>query len=299
MRLNTLSNAGSFSDKIKEEICSAPPKKQCCRRAFIFGVILGSRYEDGETILISANKSAQKELLQKLIKEQFGREASIKDLGGKAEHFSLSFNMPVSFKANTTDEVFYKSLMKCQECSQAFFGGVFFVSGSINSPDKEYYLQFGFPSEERMMLARSLFGEAGMPLACSIRRENAFLYTRASSVIEDFLALVHSPKAYFELINSKIIKDLRNNANRRANCDTANITKSVGAAQKVMAAIKKLEAAGRLLSLPPELEEAARLRLENPQASIERLGLIANPSVTKSGMNHRLNKLMKIADELK
>lgn len=294
-----MSNAPSFSYKIKDEICSQPPKKQCCRRAFIYGVILGSRRESDGEIRINAGEAARSELLQKLVKERYGREAVIKGQGKKKGGLTLCFFAPDFSGVNFYHDDYYKSQVKCPECQQALFGGLFVSSGSVNRPDDEYYLQFNLPSEEGLEFVLELLSEAGVPLARSQRRGKHFIYTRSSSVIEDFLAMIHSPKAYFELINAKIIKDIRNDANRRANCDTGNITKSVGAAQKVLAAIRKLEAADRLTSLPAELEEAARLRAENPQASIERLGLLANPSVTKSGMNHRLNKIIKIADELK
>ena len=132
-----------------------------------------------------------------------------------------------------------------------------------------------------------------------MRREKHVLYFKDNDTIGDLLAYLGATKAAFDVMNSKIVKEIRNNANRLVNCDTANIEKVLNASQKYVDAIDFIKLHGGLDTLPSELYEAAKLRIDFPQASLNELALKSNPPITKSGMKHRLEKLLSAADELK
>ena len=119
-----------------------------------------------------------------------------------------------------------------------------------------------------------------------------------SSDLEDFLTFIGAPAAALRIMSTKVEKGIRNSVNRRLNCDSANLDKAVEAAQSQGAAIRKLEAAGRLEELPDKLRKTAALRLEHPELSLSELAETFDPPVTKSCLNHRLRKLVELAEGL-
>jgi len=131
------------------------------------------------------------------------------------------------------------------------------------------------------------------------RSGNYIIYFKQSTAIEDFLTLIGAPIHAMELMSAKIEKDMRNSVNRKVNCDTANVSKTVDAAAVYIGAIRIIEEAGVLGSLPEKLRQTADLRLNNPELSIKELAEISTPPVTKSCLNHRLRKLVEIAGGLR
>ncbi len=185
--------------------------------------------------------------------------------------------------------------IKCSSCTAHFLRGVFITHGSVTNPQKGYHVDISFVDEKARDYIFDLLEETGLAPKKSYRRQkgNYIVYFRESSGVEDFLALIGANKAAFDLMNSKILKEIRNNVNRAANCDSANIGKSISASKKCCEIIRELDEKGMLCQLSPELVETAKLRIENEHLSIAELGLICNPPVSKSGMNHRLTKIIE------
>ena len=123
------------------------------------------------------------------------------------------------------------------------------------------------------------------------------LYFKQSNSIEDFLTLLGAPVAAMDIMEAKVEKELNNKVNRRCNCDDANTSKVVDAAQEQLAAIRRLEDSGRLESLPQKLLQAARARQENPESSLTELAGLMEPPITKSSMSHRLRRLVELSEE--
>ena len=121
------------------------------------------------------------------------------------------------------------------------------------------------------------------------------LYFKQSELIEDFLTMLGAPVCAMDVMQAKMEKDLRNGVNRRVNCETANLTKVVDAAQEQIAAIRRLQQAGGLEGLPEKLRQSAQLRLENPEATLQELADMQTPPVSKSAINHRMRKLVQLA----
>ena len=188
------------------------------------------------------------------------------------------------------------SKCRCETCRDVFVRALFIVCGSVTDPEKSYHLDFTFKNEGEALRIQEILAERGQGFRLSVRREKFVLYIKESAAIEDFLVYIGASAAAFEVMNSKIVHEFRGSVNRQVNCDTANIGKQLAAVQKIKKAVEVLVDTGKYDTLPPEIREAARLRIENDQLSIEGIAALANPPVTKSGMKHRLEKLQSIAN---
>ena len=130
-----------------------------------------------------------------------------------------------------------------------------------------------------------------------MRKSNNIIYLKESGYIEEFLTRIGAPLSALELMQTKLVKDVRNNINRQVNFEVAHLSKAADAARIHISAIKKLQKLGKLEELSPQLQSAARLRLIHPEASLSELVAFAEDGVSKSGLNHRLNKIVSIAEE--
>lgn len=178
--------------------------------------------------------------------------------------------------------------------------GMYLASGSLSDPNKGYHMEFALPELELCnYLGLTLLEKYGM-LAKHVERKNhQVLYFKESDNIIDMLALMGATSASFELTNVKIYKDMRNNINRGVNCVNANIEKSIRAAEKQIEDIELLDAEVGLDTLPDNLREIAMLRYENPDFNLADLGAALTPPISRSGANHRLQKIAKLADEIR
>ena len=184
-------------------------------------------------------------------------------------------------------------------CRKAFLRGLFLRSGSINDPEKMYHLEIVCDSRSFAIRLKEILTSYQLRAKIVDRKGHFVVYLKDSSQIADFLALIQANVSLFSLENTMVVKDVRNTVNRRVNCETANIKKTVSASLSQIEAIEYIRDHIGFEKLPENLRETARLRLENPDDSLQDLGLKLNPPVGKSGMNHRLRKLKKIADEEK
>jgi hypothetical protein len=183
-------------------------------------------------------------------------------------------------------------------CRASFLRGVFFAGGSITDPLKRYHLELTTSHSQASRELEALLRECGYPPKSLARNGSFITYFKQSHQIEDFLTLIGAPVAALNLMSAKLEKDLRNSVNRRLNCDSANLDKTVEAAQEQMEAIRKLQNVGLLEQLPDKLQLTAALRLENPELTLSELAEEFDPPVTKSCLNHRLRKIMELAKDL-
>ncbi|MCR5263250.1 MAG: DNA-binding protein WhiA [Clostridiales bacterium] len=258
-------------DEYLSSHCKKNVKKPCCRDALMYGLLL---FSSGHTGDVSA------ELLEWLIRQNEKQKRTFIIDGFGA-----------------VDEAFFV----CPECRRAFLCGAFLACGTVSDPKKSYRLELSVvPGESGHELSVSLariMDELGFKPLTTERGGCDVLYLRSSETVEDFLGFIGAAPAAFEAMNARIYKEFRNNANRVANCETSNIGRAVTAAQKQIAAIRSLEASGRLALLPEQLRDTARLRIEYPSASLTELAGLHDPPITKSGCVHRLKKLAEAAEE--
>ena len=188
--------------------------------------------------------------------------------------------------------------LECDGCAPALLRGAFLACGAVIDPASGYHMEFSVPYYNLCRDLLSLLRELGFHAKQVCRKGAQVVYLKESEQIEDCLTLMGATNASLELMGIKMVKDIRNNANRVTNCESANIDKTVAAAAVHLDAVRKIEAHGGLDLLPEELREVARLRLENPDMSLRELGETMDPPLSRSGINHRLRRIVEHADKL-
>lgn len=184
-------------------------------------------------------------------------------------------------------------------CKRAFLRGAFLAAGSMSDPEKNYHFEIVCSGEERALQVKNIMNEFDLDAKIIVRKKYHVVYLKESSSIVDMLNIMEAPLALMQLENVRILKEMRNSVNRRVNCETANINKTVTAATKQIEDIQYIKDHGGFSGLAPNLRETAELRLEYPESSLKELGAMLNPPVGKSGVNHRLRKLSEIAQTLR
>lgn len=184
-------------------------------------------------------------------------------------------------------------------CRRAYIRGAFISVGSVNDPEKNYHLEFVLADLSAAEQLRELINAFGLDAKVVERKEHYIVYLKEGEQIVDLLNIMEAPLALMDLENVRIVKEMRNDINRKVNCETANLNKVVGAAVKQLEDINYIEETIGLARLPEQLAEVARVRLEYPDRSLKELGSFLMTPVGKSGVNHRLRKISSIAEALR
>lgn len=292
----------SFSARVKREMCRAPVAHGCCAIAESYGaLLLGSAFRTSELRIVTSHE-AYALRLPLLFEAAFGFRPA------PSEHRSGKWLFSVTdTNARTVREAFgygdmpsvalhlNNAVLESECCLSAFWRGAFCSGGTVTDPMKKYLLEIVTP---RRILARelsALLRESGFEAIPAARGGVQTLALNLSEAIEDFLTLCGAPVCAMDVMEAKLEKGLRNSVNRRVNCDTANLDKTIAAAERLRGVIARLQASGRLDALPESYREAAQARLDNPEDSLsqlaERLG------ISKSCLNHRLRKLQSTYSE--
>ena len=190
-------------------------------------------------------------------------------------------------------------MVKDDEERRAYIRGAFIGGGSISNPEKTYHLEFVTHSEEYAVDLSKLINSYGLNSKVIQRKNSYIIYIKEGEQIVDLLNIIGAHSCLLELENIRIMKEMRNNVNRLVNCETANLSKTVNAAVRQVESIKLIQSQIGLQRLPKNLREIAELRLNYPDESLKELGEMLDPPVGKSGVNHRLRKIEKIAEELR
>lgn len=280
----------SFSSEQKVNIISQQVKSPCCRRAFLSGAIFAKAcFSDGR-ILLSVERREYAEAIAKLVREFYGKEAKIlaPKRGGRC--VNISFDSPAVNKyLSELSECTGLFVAKCAACESAFLRGLFLAGGRASDPEKQYSLEFSVG--ERTDLLFDYLASLGLTPRVASKPTGRIIYFRNGSDIEEFLAHASMNNAMFNVIDARFSAEARKNLMRTLNCETNNMQKTVNAAVEQCKLIEELEKANLLTSLPDEIEAVARLRMSYPEYSLSQLAAVANPSITKSGLTHRLKKL--------
>ena len=275
----------SFTSLVKEEILNLEEKlKLCCAFSFLYGMFcVADEKEDEFEISTNAenirvlekyiNIIGTKKKVDYIVK---GRKVSINK--GILRYFTLA-----EIKRN---------VFKCEHCVQCFLRGLFVACASVNNPEKSYRIEFVFKDFDKADAIKDLFLEQGFDFKTFERNGKVVLYSKSNEAVSDVLALVGANNAAFEVINTKIMKELRNEANRISNCDSANIDKTLKANEKYLIAIKYLIDNNLLSTLSEELQLMAQMRLEYDNLTLGELGKKFSPPISKSGVFHRLEKIL-------
>lgn len=287
----------SYSYELKKDFIKRK-NAACCGKALLFGYLyfLGSPFP-GAPIKVSSDLPEIAVYLSSFVSVFLRKEIAYEK---SSSGFTLALNRPeeeqLQKKISFSREKFMQYLEGKNCCRTALLRGAFLSCGHLSSPEKGYHLEFTCRSDtfaEDLILLLSSFN---LPAKITKRKEIPVVYIKSGEVIRDFLAKTGSTTQFFDFTNVSIVKSLRNSVNRQVNCENANIDKTVLAAEKHRRAILSLREAGVLL--PANCLEIAELRLANPDASLEQLGLLCSPPLSKAGVSHRLKKICLAAEKL-
>ena len=178
---------------------------------------------------------------------------------------------------------------------KALTRGIFLGSGSVNNPEKKYHLEIILSSKKNANIIKKLLLKMQIKFKELERKNGYSLYIKEGEEISKFLAFIGANSSVLKFEEIRVIRDMKNNVNRKVNCETANLNKTINAAVKQIDAIKKIKARGNFENLSEKLREIANLRLENPDASLVELGQMLKNPIGKSGVNHRLNQLIELS----
>ncbi len=202
-------------------------------------------------------------------------------------------------KIGNPEEPVSALLLKNACCQRAFLRGAFLSVGSISDPSKAYHMEFVCPTREKAEQVQSVIHGFETPAKIVARKKYQVVYVKEGSGIVDLLNVMEAHVSLMNLENLRILKEMRNSINRRVNCETANISKTVNAATRQIGDIEFLRDHYGFSRLPANLREMAEVRLENPDAPLKDLGQLLDPPVGKSGVNHRLRKLSELAESVR
>lgn len=287
----------SYSTELKRQLSEKEIKRNCCRRSLLYGMLSMRGAAQGDAVTLTLEAGALAELAAAEIRRSFGTSCQTVSSGTKGVRTRLLFSSASAAAYIGAAELTYpERVPPCPHCLSHFLRGIFLAVGRMSDFRKLYRLEFSC-GDRREALA-SLLSEITDEPRRTERRGEQLLYYKTNSAICDLLAFIGAESSAFALINDNIEAGYRNAANRRANCEARNIERSVEASMRFVHIVRRLEAADLLGRLPDELRETAILRAENPTVSLATLGGRCSPPVSKSGMNHRLEKIERLAAEL-
>lgn len=191
------------------------------------------------------------------------------------------------------------ALVKGAPARRAYLRGSFLGSGSVTNPEKAHHLEIRFGTEEAALALEKVLRKEGITPGMRERFNGWLIYLKECEDIVSFLGLIQAHSAVLRYENVRVLRDVRSRVNRAVNCETANVSKAVEAGLKQVEDIHLIDRLLGLGSLPPALRELAELRLEHPEVSIKELGSLLDPPLSKSGANHRLRRIRKMASVLR
>ena len=294
----------SFSSDVKHELAGIQEERVCCRMAEAYGLAEFGHAFSTRAVSLQTENEAVARLYAAVLGEAGGIPLSVTE--GKGLYTAAAaeredwLRLLSRFGHAPTDVGvrLNRANLECDQCPAAFVRGAFLSCGTMTNPEVDYHLEFSVPFLNLSRDLVTLLRELGLSAKQARRAGGYVVYFKESESIEDCLTLMGATSAALELMGVKMVKDIRNNINRVTNCESANIDKTVAAAAVQSEALRKIERTVGLDALPEELREIAYLRLENPELSLRELGEALDRPLTRSGVNHRLRRILEFAEKL-
>lgn len=302
----------SFSSEIKSELCRIGDMNRADMPAMLYGLFYAGRMIGGRAVVQTENAdliAAARQLTEEVFPKARHETTRLVKNGGSLYTFTIKegYGLLRERFGDFSENMGINSAVVSgnDDESGAFLRGVFVSCGSVTDPKKEYHLELVLPYKARAAALHTFINEHGMAIKTTQRGRGLVLYAKESELIEDFLTYIGAALRSLEIMQVKIEKSVRNHVNRTVNCETANLDKTIDAANRICEDIELLLRERGADYLKPELRKTALLRLENREASLSELcELLSDQSpdskpLSKSGLNHRLKKLSKMAEELR
>ena len=289
----------SFSSEVKQELARQIGKSRHCRLVELAVLLAFDGVREPGQIAPEGLLDSENPLLLEKYRTLLGELFP----GGDASDTSRIFQAVKMWdqaenRPHITDTV-NGILLQQMCCKRAFIRGAFLAGGSISDPNKSYHFEIVCRNPRQAGQLRDVINSFDMEAKIVARKNHQVVYLKEGAQIVDMLNIMEAHVALMNLENVRILKEMRNSVNRKVNCETANISKTVNAAVKQLRDIEYIKTTAGLDSLSDNLKEMAQLRLEYPDAPLKELGTYLNPPVGKSGVNHRLRKISEIAEELR
>lgn len=308
----------SFSSKIKNSLSRNDYDDVCCQKAELSGIIrvsgrIGFKGNNRLDVTITTENPAVARLIFTLFKRSMNIHTEIKIEKNRQLKKSHSYEILVEDAKEVLKELeiiiedpyfainddIPNKLIEKTCCKRSYIRGVFLGSGSVSDPEKGYHLEFVSHSQDFADNFMELLNTFELNAKVIERKGNYVIYIKEGDKIVDLLNVIGAHKALMDFENVRIVKQMRNSVNRIVNCETANLSKTINASYRQTQSIKYIMENVGLGALPENLREIALLRLEHDEKSLAELGELLNPKVGKSGVNHRLKKIEKFAEELR
>ena len=308
----------SFSGEVKSALAKQIPEKPCCQQAELLalfrsdGVVHRNPGDEEVLLHFETENAAVAAKIFKLLKTLYGfrvgvsvrRKKKLKknnvytlSLENRAAAETLLTALEMEYSDRLEDQ-YLEDLFLDNDCYRAYLRGSFLGGGSVNNPEGDYHLEMTSRNASNAYFLYTAMEGFDLHPRISKRKSKYLVYLKDSEEIVTFLNVIGAHKALLDFENVRILKDFRNQVNRAVNCETANLNKMVDTGVRQVDAIRRIDRARGLETLPVSLREVARLRLAYPSVSLKELGELADPPLSKSAVNHRLRKLEQLADEL-
>lgn len=295
----------SFSVITKHELCKNNITRHCCALAELYGILLYSSSFDIKFIKIKTEIFEIAKRIILLFDKVFCFKPQIEKKGQRfvinifeerfvkeiMTQYGYDIKPYISYPLN-------RNIVEKDCCVASFLRGIFLISGSLSSPDKKSHLEIKCSHITLCKQVMSLMLDFGISPKMLTRQTSGVIYMKYTASIEDFLTKIGASSCAMQIMEAKIEKNLRNNINRQVNCETSNIIKTTYASAKQIEAIEKALILGGIEIFPQNLRHTVDLRVANPSASLSELANMFDPPVTKSGLSHRIRKIMNIAKNL-
>jgi DNA-binding protein WhiA len=315
----------SFSSDVKKELAGIIPSARHCRIAELaavfacIGRLSADTGTDGKRFYLAEVKGENAAAVRKYF-TLLRKTTNIKNRLPETEEEISAGNGPFSIALRTREELSVLTMLKLVGddgtvrspegsvspillkndcCRRAYLRGMFLCIGSMSDPGREYHLEYVCTAEEQAEQIRLILQEESIAARIVRRRKYLVVYVKDSAAIIDVLNLMGADVSLMNMENSRILKEIANSVNRRVNCETSNLLKTVTASGKQADDIRYIRSHGGLGQLPENVRQTAELRLLHEDSSLKELGEISDPPVGRSGINHRLRKISEIAEELR
>ena len=300
----------SFSQDVKKEIASSIPEARHCCTAFLSGITLllsdiSYSPSSGLRILYQSENVAVIRICFTLLRKTIRISADVQMRSGKTPVYRLMLKGKEAeetltlLKMHPGDRQVNSLLYERSCCRRNLLRGAFLAGGSVSDPQGSYHLEIVCSSIESAENLKEIIGSFNVESRITGRKNSFIVYLKEGDDIVTMLNIMEAPGALMDMENARIYKDMRNTVNRRVNCETANIKKTVSAAVRQVNDIEYIKEKRGFGFLDDALREMAEVRLAHPEAALKELGNFLDPPVGKSGVNHRLRKLSSIADDLR
>jgi len=293
----------SFSWDIKEKLCSINLSCPYCARSELAGIVgFSGDFSESRLKLLTEHMLLAERAVSD-IEDCIGVKPEIS--GDKSKRILIENELLLENLRNClvladwqTESEFENEILNLECCRISYIRGAFLSGGCVLDPEKEYHLEFDTKYKKSAGRLERLLLKMDYPVRVTYRKGHHLVYLKGAEAIADLLGVMGAGGGALALYNIQIEKEMRNRINRQVNCENANADKIAAAAARQLTAIKKIQKTVGLKTLPDNLQEIAKMRLRFPEIGLEQLGKKLVPPIGKSGVNHRLNKIISIASEL-